>query len=78
MFQKALPAGSTDITPLFQNQSNLFSKVGNILDFLKAIIMNAPGFLRTAGRVSMWICKKESAWTTFLIKTSSKSRNVLL
>jgi hypothetical protein len=49
MFQKALPTGSTDITPLFQNQSNLFSKVGNILDFLKAIIMNAPGFLRTAG-----------------------------
>ena len=49
MFQEAFTAGNAEISPFSQNESNLFSKVGNILDFLKAIIMNAPGFLRTAG-----------------------------
>ena len=44
MFQKSFSAGSTDITPFFQNKSNLFSKAENILYFLKAVVMAPFGF----------------------------------
>ena len=48
MFQEAFTAGNAEISPFSQNESNLFSKVGDILYFLKPVIMETSGFLATA------------------------------
>ena len=48
MFQEAFTAGNAEISPFSQNESNLFSKVGDILYFLKPVIMDTSGFLATA------------------------------
>ena len=44
MFQKAFTAGGAEIPSFSQNESNMLPEIGDILYFLKTVIVDTLGF----------------------------------